>query len=237
MLKVQITIDRIKTFEPAEGYYLAFSGGKDSCIIKALSDMAEVKYDAHYAVTTIDPPDLIHFIKDFHSDVAWERPKRAFLTEMVERGFPMRQRRWCCSDYKEGGGKGRTVMMGLRNAEGRSRSKRKMIEQCLKQGKNFFNPIIDWTDKDVWQFIGKYDIPYCSLYDEGWERLGCLLCPLASAKHRIREAERYPRYTECFRAAFRKLHKRKKEKGLKSVDRWKDGDEMFDWWLGINKSN
>lgn len=46
--KVQVAIDRLKAFEPPEGYYLAFSGGKDSVVIKALADMAEVKYDAHY---------------------------------------------------------------------------------------------------------------------------------------------------------------------------------------------
>lgn len=233
--KVNIAIERIKSFEPEEGYYLAFSGGKDSCVIKALSDMAGVKYDAHYSVTTIDPPDLVYFIRKHHPDVIFERPKRSFLTEMVERGFPMRMRRWCCSDYKEKGGEGRVVMMGLRNAEGRSRSRRKMVEHCQLKGKKFVNPIIDWTDRDVWLFMGLYKIPYCSLYDEGWNRIGCLMCPLATAKHRITESKRYPRYTEKFREAFRKLYKRKKEKGSKAVDRWKDGDEMFDWWLGIDK--
>ena len=46
--KVQVAIERLKTFEPPEGYYLVFSGGKDSVVIKALADMAGVKYDAHY---------------------------------------------------------------------------------------------------------------------------------------------------------------------------------------------
>ena len=46
--KVTRSIERLKTFEPPEGYYLAFSGGKDSVVIKHLADMAGVKYDAHY---------------------------------------------------------------------------------------------------------------------------------------------------------------------------------------------
>lgn len=36
--KVETAIERIKTFEPPEGYFLAFSGGKDSVVIKALAD-------------------------------------------------------------------------------------------------------------------------------------------------------------------------------------------------------
>lgn len=71
--KVQVAIDRLKTFEPPEGYYLAFSGGKDSVVIKALADMAGVKYDAHYNLTSVDPPELVQFIKTF-DDVSIDRP-------------------------------------------------------------------------------------------------------------------------------------------------------------------
>lgn len=72
--KVQVAIDRLKLLEPPEGYYLAFSGGKDSVVIKALADMAGVKYDAHYTLTSVDPPELVRFVKTF-PDVIIERPK------------------------------------------------------------------------------------------------------------------------------------------------------------------
>ena len=72
--KVQVAIDRLKAFEPPEGYFLAFSGGKDSVVIKALADMAEVKYDAHYHLTSVDPPELVQFIKTF-DDVQIDKPK------------------------------------------------------------------------------------------------------------------------------------------------------------------
>ena len=72
--KVQVAIDRLKLFEPPEGYYLAFSGGKDSVVIKKLADLAGVKYDAHYRVTSVDPPELVQFIKNDHPDVIRERP-------------------------------------------------------------------------------------------------------------------------------------------------------------------
>lgn len=63
--KVETAIERIKAFEPEDGYYLAFSGGKDSVTVKALCDMAGVKYDAHYSVTSVDPPELVEFVKTF----------------------------------------------------------------------------------------------------------------------------------------------------------------------------
>lgn len=73
--KVETAIKRLQTFEPPEGYYLAFSGGKDSVVIKALADMAGVKYDARYNLTSVDPPELVRFIKDEHPDVVIEVPK------------------------------------------------------------------------------------------------------------------------------------------------------------------
>lgn len=73
--KVKASIERIKAFEPPEGYYLAFSGGKDSVVCKALLDMAGVKYDAHYRVTSVDPPELVQFIRDKHPDVSRDVPR------------------------------------------------------------------------------------------------------------------------------------------------------------------
>lgn len=58
--KVEVAIERLKAFEPPDGFYLAFSGGKDSIVVKKLADMAQVKYDAHYSVTSVDPPELMY---------------------------------------------------------------------------------------------------------------------------------------------------------------------------------
>ena len=121
--KVAIAIERLQTFEPPEGYYLAFSGGKDSICIYELAVIAKVKFDAHYSVTTIDPPELVQFIKKQYPSVKFDFNKRPFLQEMVYRGFPQRQRRWCCAEYKENGGTGRIVVTGIRGAESSRRSK------------------------------------------------------------------------------------------------------------------
>ncbi len=232
--KVQLAIDRLKQFEPSEGYYLAFSGGKDSVVIKELVKMAGVKHDSHYSVTTIDPPELVYFIRKYHPDVDWDRPALPFLRKLETRGFPQRQRRWCCELYKENGGNNRRVVTGIRAKESYNRSRRKMFEHCFTGGyksknKTFVNPIIDWTTADVWEFIKARELSYCKLYDEGFKRLGCLFCPMAT-RWRVVEANRYPNYVKAFIRAFEKLHIYKKARGS-TVDRWKDGEEMFWWWL------
>jgi len=231
--KVAIAIERLRTFEPPEGYYLAFSGGKDSCVIKQLAIESGVKFDAHYSVTTIDPPDLVYFIREHHPDVIWERPEVPFLKKLVTKGFPLRQQRWCCQLYKENGGQGRLVLTGIRKAESRSRHNRKLVEHCLTDSsKRFLHFIIDWHYEDVWGFIRDRKLPYCKLYDEGWTRIGCLLCPMQrDIALKKRQMEMYPAYEKAFRQAFRRLYARRKEAGAKSIERWQNGDEMFEWWL------
>lgn len=82
---------------------------------------------------------------------------------------------------------------------------RKMIEQCYKQTKTVVNPIIDWLDEDVWEFIHEYKIPYCKLYDEGYKRLGCIGCPMGSVESRYRAFERYPKYKQAYIRAFDRM--------------------------------
>lgn len=122
--KVEIAIERLQTYEPEEGYYLAFSGGKDSVVIKALADMAGVKYDAHYSVTGIDPPELVRFIKDYHKNVEFDIPydkdgNRKTMWSLIPQRLmpPTRLVRYCCQELKERGGEGRFVVTGVRWAE------------------------------------------------------------------------------------------------------------------------
>jgi phosphoadenosine phosphosulfate reductase len=106
-----------------------------------------------------------------------------------------------------------------------------MVEQCYKDSsKTFVNPIIDWTFQEVWQFIREENIPYCSLYDEGFKRIGCVMCPQNYNRHK--EIERWPRIKENFRKAFNELYEKGKHR--ESFKRWKNGDEMFEWWLSPN---
>lgn len=129
--KLDTAIKRLKSFEPKEGYYLAFSGGKDSCVIKALADMAGVKYDAHYNITSVDPPELVRFIKEYHPDVIWDRNyyedgKPITMWNLIPTHTmpPTRLVRYCCQSLKESGGEGRFTITGVRKAESFKRSQR-----------------------------------------------------------------------------------------------------------------
>lgn len=128
--KVKTSIERLKAFEPrnGEGYYLAFSGGKDSVVCKALMDMAGVKYDATYRVTSVDPPELVRFIMEKHPDVKREIPhypdgKPITMWNLIPKKLmpPTRLVRYCCAELKESGGDGRKVVTGVRWAESRNR--------------------------------------------------------------------------------------------------------------------
>ena len=120
---IQVAIERLKAFEPPEGYYLAFSGGKDSVTIKALADLAGVKYDAHYNVTSVDPPELVRFVKTFpdvHFDFPVDKDGRVItMWNLIPRkGMPpTRKVRYCCASLKESQGEGRFVVTGVRKDE------------------------------------------------------------------------------------------------------------------------
>ncbi len=225
-------IETIKLFEPDDGYYLAFSGGKDSVVVKWLTEQSGVKFDAHYRVCP-DPPELQRFIRDSHKDVAWDKPGITMWAGIVKKGFPTRVKRWCCEAMKERGGNDRMILTGLRWAESARRRKRHgTITQYKRKSvsKTLVNPIVAWSDSDVWACIHGNSIPYCGLYDEGWKRLGCVLCPMV--RDTERQIAKWPKIAAQYRRAFHKLYDRHpKLKGS-----WSSADVLFEAWLDRDKS-
>ena len=119
---------------------------------------------------------------------------------------------------------------------------RRMIEQCYVRHKTTVNPIIEWEHKDVWNFIRGENIPYCHLYDEGWHRLGCIGCPMASTKEREKDFMRWPKYKAMYLRAFQKMLERRIQRHKENPSRpvWRyDGfdidsptvQDVFNWWM------
>ena len=220
-----------------DGFYLAFSGGKDSCVIKQLALESGVKFKAFYNNTTIDPPELVQFIRKHHADVAWNNPPKPLLRRLSDRtnGPPTRLARWCCAEYKEQGGNGIFKIIGVRIAES---ARRAGVWKEFVPNRNrgsILAPIAYWTDADVWAFIRSRNLPYCELYDQGFRRLGCIGCPMAGHEGQNKEFARWPRYEAAWkRAIFRfydKWHGIPNRKGEpRYFEDFGSAQGLWDWW-------
>lgn len=162
---------------------------------------------------------------------------------------PTRCVRYCCSVLKEPGGIGRFITTGVRWEESISRRKnrgiyetgrkvilnndnddrRRLFENCRLQSKRVCNPIVDWTDRDVWDYIESENIPLNPLYQCGFSRVGCIGCPLAGTDGRRKWFALYPRFQKNYIFAFDRMLKERQRRGLPTE--WEDSNECFHWWL------
>ena len=227
-------------YDSENGFYLAFSGGKDSQCLYHVAKLAGVKFKAHMNLTSVDPPEVIRFVKKNYPEVELIKPGKSIFQHAIEKQIlPTMRVRWCCAEYKETAGAGKVTLIGIRKAESSRRAKRNEVEinnrkfsgdldgldeyrqeqrakrarrKSKEQGVNITNadeeqtlgcihgkesllisPIIYWTEQDVWEFLNDVvRVPHCSLYDEGWHRIGCIGCPMSSYKQKMIENARYP---------------------------------------------
>ena len=161
---------------------------------------------------------------------------------------PTRLFRYCCEVLKEGGGAGRFIATGIRWEESNKRKnratyevaskerimlnndndeKRMLFETCQMKAKRVVNPIIDWTEEDVWNFLHDRKVSVNPLYCEQ-SRVGCIGCPMAG-KAREKQFERWPKYKDMYMRAFAKMLEVRKERGLKTT--WNTAEEVYDWWM------
>lgn len=225
-------INRLKKHEPPIGYYLAFSGGKDSIVLYDIALKSGVKFDSHFSQTTVDPPEILKFIKKFYPLVIWHKPINSMFKLIVKKKIlPTRQIRYCCSELKEIGGKNRTVLTGIRWDESTKRKKRNMYEPSIhEKTKWFLHPIIEWSDKEIWEYIYHHKLDYCNLYDEGYKRIGCIMCPMQGTKGMLLDAQRYPKYYNAYLLAIKRMMKACEESGKP----WKKGntpEDIMYWWI------
>jgi phosphoadenosine phosphosulfate reductase len=70
---------------------------------------------------------------------------------------------------------------GIRREQAPTRAQTPKIELDVRRGIVKFNPLADWTEKDVWRYVFEHELPYNPLHDEGYDSIGCAPCTLPGA--------------------------------------------------------
>lgn len=257
--KIEYSIDLLRKSEkmalrldPENGFYLAFSGGKDSQALYHIAVMGGVKFKAHMNLTSVDPPEVIRFVKQHYPDVELIKPKMSIYDMALKKHIlPTRFFRWCCAEFKEMSGAGKVTLIGIRKAESARRKKREEISTQIKgkrteetfdqwsehqekmvtcvggKDKILVSPIIHWTEQDVWEFLNDVvKVPHCELYDEGYTRIGCICCPMSQKKQKLREIKQYPHVKRRWIQTLQKLI----DEGYVSYN-FRDPEFGFYWWI------
>lgn len=167
---------------------------------------------------------------------------------------PTRLVRYCCDVLKEQTGNDRWIITGVRWAEstrrkssrgihealGASKSEgvklttdnddiRKIVEACATKNKRVVNPIIDWTDDDVWSFLQDRQVHCNPLYGE-FTRVGCIGFPMAGTRGRQRQFIRWPAYKAMYLCAFEKMLTERRERGLTTY-LWSTAQDVYHLWM------
>lgn len=234
--------------QPNIGFHVGFSGGKDSQVLLELVKMAKVQYTAIYNVTTNDYAENIRFIRRYYPEVYFDVPNKSYFQLISEKGLPTTFNRWCCALFKENKGVGFVVLTGVRREESVKRSKYNEVAKFSRKkedrhqidldkmeenefrcvnGKDKFMvyPILEWTEKDVWEFIKLRGLPVNPCYKiKG--RVGCVYCPFARPADIKRYCIEHPKQTAAFINAIQRYREKKADNigGLSA-------QEVFEWWL------
>lgn len=265
--KLQHTVELLRkaeklalTYDSEDGFFLAFSGGKDSQALYHSAVLAGVKFKAHMNFTSVDPPQVIRFVRENYPDVVTHAPDKSIYQLAVERQIlPSQRLRWCCVELKESAGAGKVTLIGIRKSESARRARRnevevsgkkfsgdlegfmqwrddeikrkeeKLMRKMKREGKKvnedyfsankenevrcingkdsiLISPIFEWTEQDVWYFLNDVvKVPHCELYDKGYRRIGCIMCPMSQRRQKVREMKEFPHVKRNWIKAIKKI--------------------------------
>lgn len=102
----------------------------------------------------------------------------------------------CCHDRKQVPLRRAIVgydawISAIRRDQSEHRGKAGVVQWDAKFRLTKVNPLLEWTKRDVWNFIGKNDIPYNPLHDRGYPSIGCWPCTRAITEGEDERAGRW----------------------------------------------
>lgn len=183
---------------------VAFSGGKDSLVVLnlTLSAVKKERVKAFFLNTGIEYPETLDFVQKYCKDnniyLRQISAEGKFWDNVEAFGPPAKDMRWCCKVCKLGpaniivseSAKKNEIFLtidGKRKYESFSRASIGASETnpFVPNQVNIF-PIRNWRAIEVWLYIYKKTLSYNPLYNLGFERVGCYLCPASlSAEYKL----------------------------------------------------
>ncbi|MFA5324162.1 MAG: phosphoadenosine phosphosulfate reductase family protein, partial [Smithella sp.] len=195
------------------GIDVGFSGGKDSIVTAELMRISGIKHTLTYSFTGLDAPEVVRFIRREYPHCKILVKGRTFWRDLAVNAPPSDRLRWCCTVLK----KTKTdQVQGIRAEESSRRSNRQRINTY--KGRTTYYPIFYWKEWQVWEFIKENGLKYPSLYDEGFDRIGCVVCPYHSEKTGLlhkKYRDRWPKYFERFEKGITELYWKRVSQGKK----------------------
>ncbi|MEM1598037.1 MAG: phosphoadenosine phosphosulfate reductase family protein [Pyrobaculum sp.] len=208
--------------EVAEKYkkpvVVSYSGGKDSLVALDLTAKSGVRYFIYFNDTGLEPAETYENLKvvqeRYGAEVVVGSAGDRFWRAMEKFGPPARDYRWCCKviklapttqALKSKFPDGYISVVGQRGLESFQRAKLPRLSPSRwVAGSLVATPIQDWTALEVWFYIVLNKLPYNPAYEEGFDRLGCVVCPANELAELEAVRRRYPEVYEKMEAALRK---------------------------------
>ena len=210
------------------------SGGKDSIVSEALLKMSGISYSINSTLTGIDPPQLIRFIRKHYPECTFVRPRLSFWHLLTTHNPPAatgRGIKWCCTKIKENPSNVipiKTRILGIRAEESPGRAKYGRINE--RKTDIQYYPIFHWKEWQIWEFIERHRLPYPAIYDQGFDRVGCVVCPNHYGRHEP-YLKLWPNHFKCFE---KYVHIWWHKRQIQGREMWhgSPGQFLTDWYAG-----